>query len=157
MERRKSYEINSQNTILAIIAMLVGMVVLFWVAKSIFTLLAFIAPVLLVITLFINHRIVLNYGKWVLNLLKTNTLMGVVATLLTIIGFPVVSFLLFGRALLQRKVNKMAGGMFEGDKEEYADYQEVPDEVVVLELPPLEPEPERRVETEDTDYEELFD
>ncbi len=138
--------------------MLVGMVVLFWVAKSVFTILAFIAPVLLVITLFINHRIVLNYGKWVLNLLKTNTLMGIVATLLTIIGFPVVSFLLFGRALLQRKVKQMTGSLHDQKNEEFVEYEEIPDEDVLLELPPLQEQKVKpRVETEDTDYEELFD
>ncbi|MBX2816817.1 MAG: hypothetical protein KTR24_12495 [Saprospiraceae bacterium] len=153
MQERRSYGFNTQNTILGIAIMVLGLVALFWLAKSVFTILTWVAPILLIATLVINHKVVINYGKWIWNLLKTNTIVGIVATLLTIIGFPVVSLLLFGRAMLGRKVEQMTG-TFRQEEQTYTDYEVVDEDMEILELPPMEPPP---IQTEDTDYEELFD
>ncbi len=81
--------------------------------------------------------------------------MGVGATLLTIVGFPVVCLLLFGRAMLQRKVQQLENTMVEKQEGTYTEFEIVEEEEVTpLELPPLK----RKVPREDfSDYEELFD
>jgi hypothetical protein len=151
MGRRKSYELNSQNTILTILFLVVAFIALFWVAQSLFRILAYVAPFLLIITLIINHNIVLNYLKWIWKLLKENTVMGIIASILTVVGFPVVSAFLFARALLHRKVKNMEKEIERRQLGDFAEYEVVDEKP--LDLPTLEKTPK----TEDTGYEELFD
>ena len=78
-------------------------------------------------------------------LLKTNTLVGVGASLLTFFGYPFVSGYLFAKALFKRQLKKFeathgAGGQRRPvSEEEYTEYEEVEDEPH-LELPDLEKE-----------------
>ncbi|MDH3650326.1 MAG: hypothetical protein OEQ53_11620, partial [Saprospiraceae bacterium] len=133
------YQINTRNTILGILLMIVVLFVLFWVARTLFQLLALASPILLIIALIIDHRVVLNYGRWLWKMLRENTLMGVVATVLTVVGFPVVCFLLFGRALLNRKVRNMEQALENEKLGELTDY-EIIEEEDTLELPSLDKE-----------------
>ena len=151
MGRRKSYELNSQNTILTILFLVLAFIALFWIAQSLFRILAYIAPFLLVITVIINHNILLNYLKWIWKMLKENTIMGIIASVLSIIGFPVVSAFLFARALLHRKVKNMEKEMERRQLGDLAEYEIVDEKP--LDLPSLE----KSKKMEDTDYEELFD
>ena len=146
------YQINTRNTILGILLMIVVLFVLFWVARTLFQLLALASPILLIIALIIDHRVVLNYGRWLWKMLRENTLMGVVATVLTVVGFPVVCFLLFGRALLNRKVRNMEQALENEKLGELTDY-EIIEEEDTLELPSLDKE----ILPEDDEYERLFD
>ncbi|MBK8501451.1 MAG: hypothetical protein IPL46_04150 [Saprospiraceae bacterium] len=68
---------NSSNAIVGILFMVVVLFILFWLAKSVFTILAWLAPALFVAALIIDYRSVLNYGKWLVNQLKNNTLNGI--------------------------------------------------------------------------------
>ncbi len=154
MIRRRGYEFNTQNTLVSLLGMVLAFIVLIWVVKGLFSLLSIVAPILLIITLFINHRIVLNYGKWLLNLLKNNVLVGVAVTLLSVVGFPVVSLLLFSRAILQRKVKNLEQEMRARQERAYSDYEILeeiePDEHLEL------PRRERASSTKD-EYDHLFD
>ncbi len=135
------------NFWVGIIIMIMVMIGLFYVARGIFTLLAWAAPVLLILTLIIRHQVILSYGKMVLNLLKKNPLMGVVAIILTIIGFPIVAFALFGKALLDRKIDKLGDLREEAYKDEFVEYEELEDDS--LQLPDME-KPAR------SDYDDLL-
>ena len=135
------------NFWVGLIIMIMVMIGLFYVARGIFTLLAWAAPVLLIITLIIRHQVILSYGKMVLNLLKKNPLMGVVAIVLTIIGFPIVAFALFGKALLDRKIDKLGDLRQEAYKDEFVEYEELDDDA--LQLPDME-KPSR------SDYDDLL-
>ena len=128
---------------------------LFFVAKGIFTILAWLAPILLVATALIDYKIILNYGKWLLSLLQKNLLLGVGGILLTVFGFPIIAGFLFVKALLYRKVKKMNQDYKEEVSGEFLEYEEVQDDVSSpLELPTFEKE-ERR-EKKSNDYEQLF-
>ncbi len=154
MIERRGFQFNTQSTILTILGLVLFIMALGWLIRGIFTILAIIAPILLIITVIIDHRIVLNYGKWLLKLLKNNTVVGVLATLLTIAGFPVVCFLLFGRAMLQRKVKQLENEYRAERDGSYTEYEVIEDEVQELPLPPLEKESPL---DKTSDYERLFD
>lgn len=143
------------NVIFGVVFLVFAFMAVFWLAKGIFTILAWLAPILLIATLIIDYRIILNYGKWILHQLKTNTLVGVGMSLLTVVGFPVVSFFLFGKALLKRKLKSLESSYREERTESYSDYEIVEEDISTrLELPPLE---RRRAKTASDDYEQLFD
>ena len=153
--RRNRFEFNTQNTIVAIVFLAVTFFALFWIARGIFTILTYVAPILLLATLVINYKIVVNYGKWLWKQLQNNPIMGVIAILLTIIGFPVVSFLLFGKALLERKVKQVEEEVRMEREGSFADYEIIEEEPLGLPQRPREKVEVRQKPTDD--YERLFD
>ncbi len=153
MQRRRGFELNSSNTIVTIVFLILAFVALFWLARSLFAILSWAAPILLIATLIMDYRIVLNYGKWILKLFKTNVLGGIAASVLTVLGFPIVSLLLFGRAMLERKTRQMREAYEAERNPAYTDY-EVIEEHETLELPHLE---KRILEQDEDEYEQLFD
>jgi len=150
MQRRT--EFNSGNVIMGVIVMVGIFIALFWLAKSIFWILSYLAPVFLIITLILNYKIVVNYLKMLWNNLKTKPLYGVLLTALSVIGFPIVAFLLFGKALLDRKVKNIEKHMEEKVEGEYVDYEIV--EEKKLDLPPLEKVEKTK---EDDTYDKFFE
>lgn len=134
------FEIGLNNIISIIIAIGV-LVALFFLARAVFTVLAWIAPVLLVLALIINYRTVLNFGKWLWELLLRSPLMGILAILLTFVGFPVVAAFLFGKSFIDRRMRQYMEE--QGMIDEYVEYEEVPDEDP-LSLPQLDKRPDQR-------------
>ncbi|HHH50312.1 MAG TPA: hypothetical protein ENK52_04970 [Saprospiraceae bacterium] len=153
MTYRKKIDINPFNSIISILALVVAFVALYWIASSIFTLLSWTAPILLLVTAVIDYNIILNYGKWILHLLKTNTIMGIAAILLSFFGFPVISGFLFVKALLLRKVIKLKDDIRQKEEGEYVDYEEL-DSNPTLELPQMKKE---RPKQSSTDYDGFFE
>ena len=88
---------------------LVFMVALVWVAIFVFTgvfkILGFIAPIMFIAALVINYKVVLSYGKLLITLLQKNTIMGVIALLLTFFAFPIVAALLLGLSVMNKKAD----------------------------------------------------
>ncbi|MBP6566265.1 MAG: hypothetical protein KA270_03800, partial [Saprospiraceae bacterium] len=72
---------------------------LFFLAKGVFWLLSWVAPILLIITLIIDYTVVTDFFKFVWKLLKENTIMGILAVLLVVFGYPIVAGYLFFKAL----------------------------------------------------------
>ncbi len=151
MFERKGYGFDTQQTILSIVFLLLVFLALFWVARSIFTILSWLSPVFLILTLIINYNIILNYGKWLWKLLTESTLVGILATVLTVIGFPVVSFLLFGRALLYRKTKALKKAYEEERYGTYTEYEEIEEEPLELR------EIQKDLRHNDDPYEQLFE
>jgi hypothetical protein len=143
------------NGIFGFIFLVLLLVGLFFLAKSIFTLLAWASPVLIVGALILNPRTVLNYLKFVLSLVQRNPLAGIIAIILSVIGFPVLSGVLFGKAILDRKVRRLHSAHEASQAAEYVDYEEVikPEKKDALDLPPLE---KQSTEKKDNRYENLF-
>jgi hypothetical protein len=152
---RRKVDVNPFNSITSILFMVLVFVALYWLATGIFKLLSFAAPFLLVAALIINHKVVINYGKWLWNLLKTKPLMGIGGVLLSIFGFPIIAGFLFGKALLFRKVDKMKTEFETKKYGEFVDYEEVDEEPQIrLELPEYEkPKPKKN----QTDYDQYFE
>jgi|SRR6186713_476227 len=149
------------NGIIGFAFMVIVFVALFFVAKGVFTVLSWIAPVLILLALIINYRTILNYLKFMLSLLQRNPLGGIIGILLSFFGFPILAGVLFGKSILDRKVRKLKEA-YKAEKEgEFVEYEEVkPEKEIRMDLPPLEkekpvvekqPPPEK-----DNRYEDLF-
>lgn len=137
--------------------MVLVFIALYWLATGIFKLLSIAAPFLLIAALVINHNVVINYGKWLFNLLKTKPLMGIGGILLSVFGFPIIAGFLFGKALLYRKVDKMKTEFETKKYGDFVDYEEVDDEPEIrLELPEFE-KPEPKPKKNNNDYDQYFD
>ena len=148
------------NSLTSVIILVLFFVALFYIARAAFWILSMLAPILLIATLIIDHKVVVDYGKWIVSQLKSNPIFGIGAILLTIFGAPVVAGFLFAKALLKRKFKKVKeemeaqqGGISSGEFIEFEEVAEKPP--VRLELPELrkrkEPLREQR-----NDYDDMF-
>ena len=137
------------NTITSFIVMVAFFVLLFFIARGVFQILAFLAPVLIIAAILINYRTVTGFLKFLWNLVNRRPLMGILAIILTVLGFPVVSGILFGKSLLDRRMRQFIEA--QEPREEFTEYEEVFDENESLELPPLE-KPRQEPPNRYTDY-----
>ena len=155
MQDRRNIDINPFSSIFSILTMVLIFVALFFVAQGIFNILAWLAPILLIATVLIDYKVILNYGKWLLNLLRKDVLMGIGGVLLTVFGFPIIAGFLFGKALLYRKAKKMNQAYEEQHEGEFLEYEEIQEEEpTTFELPMLEKE--EKPPKKSNDYEQLF-
>ena len=141
----------------AVISLVLFFVMLYFLAKGLFTILSWVAPVLLIGALVVDYKVVVDYGKFILKLLKDNPLMGIVGIVLTIVGFPVVSGFLFFKALARRTIKKKFGEAAGRKKEVFTEYEEVVEEEDFLKLPQQEKVTVKRSSGESNEYEDLFD
>ena len=132
--------------------MVAVLIVIVIILQGVFRILSWIAPLLFVLAVLINYRTVIGYGRTLLRLLKEQTLFGILAVILTVIGFPVVVAYLFGRSLVDRRI-RLLGREYEKRREgEYVEYEDVTEDSDKLELPDFERRRERR-----SDYEDFLD
>ena len=75
--------------------------------------------------------------------------------LLSVVGFPFLSGILFGKSILDRKVRKLQEAHHEREQGELVDYEEVirPEREDNLNLPPLE---KQKTEAKENPYKDLF-
>lgn len=146
MTTQKSYQINKLNPIVLLVGFVLVIATLFWVAKSILKLLAMAAPVIFIAALVINYKVVLGYGKWLLEAFKRNPLFGAIATLFTIIGFPLVSLFLLIRAITSKGLQNS----FNTKKGEFIKYEEVKEDF--LDISDIEHQKKKL----DNDYNDIF-
>lgn len=121
-----------------LVATILGLIALYYVAKGAFWVLTWVAPILLIITLVLDYSVVTDYFKMLWNMILRNPIMGILASVLTFFAFPVVIFFLFGRAWFGyyiRKQHRQFESTFEPNKPpkqqhneaEFVPYEEVVD------------------------------
>ena len=159
--RSASFKFDSFASILLLVVFFVA---LFFVLTGIFWVLKYVAPVLLLFAFLIDRQVVIGYGKWLVDLVKKNPLMGIVAIALTILGYTVVFPFLFVKALFKKKVKDMTkrfeqqSGAYQQTKDEFVDYEEVSSETheeEPLELPDLKKQ--ARPQQKSSDYDQFFE
>jgi len=123
----RKVDINPFNSILSIVFLVAIFIGLYYVATGLFEILSLLAPFMLIGALIINYKVVTNYGKWLLNTLKTNFVRGLIMSILTFVGFPVISGYLLLKAYLSKKVEKIQADFQERSRPDYADFEEVGD------------------------------
>jgi predicted membrane protein len=125
---------------------------IYLIAKGMFWILSYASPVLFILTLLINYRVITGYFQWIWTLLTNQLPVGLIMVLITFFGYPFVAGYLFVKALTLRSIKKS----FEKAKtteNTYTDYEEVTEDTSFLELPrQSKPEDERRANT----YDEIF-
>ena len=105
-----------------------------------------------------DHKVVTDYLKFLFETLKKNPIMGLVFTLMTILGAPFVAGYLFAKAWMKRSLKKYVGE--QPGIEQYSKYEEVEEieleEEDFLILPEIEKAP-KEVKKDTNEYEDLFD
>lgn len=150
------------NGIMGLIVVILFFVALFFIARGIFTLLAWASPVLIIAALIINYKTVVGYLKFLWDLLRRKPLMGIVGIILTAVGFPIVCGFLFGKAILDRRMSTFKAEIKrkrEGELIDYEDVSETPapqKEVLVLKTPPPKHTQFKEEESKNT-YDEFFE
>lgn len=132
--QRRSY--SSGNSLFAILGLMAVVILLYFFVKGIFTILSWVAPVLLLAALLLNYKVVTGYVTWIINSFKTKPLVGLGATIGTFFGFPLVAGYLFIKALLSYKLRNA-----DKPKDGYTEYEEVQeeeDDEDFLDLPEIE-------------------
>ena len=81
--------------------------------------------------------------------------MGILAVLLVVFGYPIVSGYLFFKALGKRTIKK-AYERVEKDKNIFTDYEEVVEDDNFLELPPLNKRLEAPIQSKSNEYDDIF-
>ena len=158
MEFRRSYYFNNRNdnpfnSLVSILVMALVFIGLFVLARFIFRILYFLSPLMLIATLIIDHKVLINYARWLGDTIRRNALLGIGATVLSLVFFPVVAAGLLAKALLNREVRKAQSARQEALKGEYVDFEEIVQERP-LQLPKTEPTP--REKKKDERYDQFF-
>jgi hypothetical protein len=96
---------------------------LFFVAQGIFLILMYLTPVFLIATLLLDYKVLINYGKWLVQKFSQNALSGISWSLITLFGFPVVSAILCFRAWSSYQLKNTKTDDHEAQQGEYIDYE----------------------------------
>ena len=112
------------NLIIGLAVIIIFIVGLIRLASFMFTLLSYVTPLLVIAAAIIDHKVIVNYAKWLIGLWKKDTLRGVLATVATIFGFPVVAAYFLVRALYNKNYINLSVGGSKGKKQETNEVQE---------------------------------
>lgn len=124
-------KINTGSIIIGLVVLLLILFGLMSLAQLTYRLLSFVAIPLLVITAIIDYKVITNYVSWLVSLIKRNTILGVVLSLLSTIAYPITTAFLFGRALIKRSIRKQIEKREEVMQQqtpqigEYIDFEEI--------------------------------
>jgi len=137
----------------------VSLILMFVIARFVFRMLYFLAPFLLVATAIIDYKVITGYVGWLIGLTKRNTGLGIAAIILSILGFPIVTAGLFGKALFNRQVRKAQqqkhDEIVHPEIGEYVDFEEIKREKP-MRLPEIEKREEPRRQKPDNEYDQFF-
>ncbi len=145
------------NLIIAVVALFLVFFIASQIFKWLWQLAFFLMPFLLIATLLINRKIITGYIGMLGKLIKRNATMGIIASVLSVIGSPLLSVIFFGQAMMYRKAKKegtIAKDQPKNKFGEYIEYEELDTTLNLNERPKRKPPVEREVppkkEEEDT-------
>ena len=125
----KEFKFGGKQSPFGNVGVLIGfvlvLVLFYFLLKGLYTLLSWISPFLLIGALILDYKVVLDFGKYVLKLLKENTAIGILTVVLCILGFPFLTGLLFFRAFTGRFIKNYIRQKQEAANPKYSDYEEV--------------------------------
>ncbi|KGE88503.1 MAG: hypothetical protein ACE362_08845 [Phaeodactylibacter xiamenensis] len=160
MQYRKSFQTSSNNPFSSIIGVVLGVLFLlglFFVARIIFTILYYLSPVMLIAALIIDYKSVTGYGKWLVDKVKTNPLLGIGGILLTVLAFPLVSLFLLGKALFKKKVREVEQEVERQREGEYVDFEELDSEPMDLKRLEEQFREQENPKRRSSNYDDFFD
>lgn len=142
-----------------IIGLILFLVLAYFIIKGLFTVLAIAAPFLLLLAAILDYTVIIDFAKFIFKMLKENPIFGLVAIVLTIVGYPVVFGYLFAKAWMRRRVKKY-GEQVQKERNRYDEYEEVKtqkeEEEDFLILPKVEKPVEVKKPGTESDYDNLF-
>lgn len=128
-------------------AFLVG---LFYMASLVFKLLYFIGPLILIAVLIIDRTVFFEYVRWLRQQFKQRILQGLLVTVLSILGYPMVSTFLLLRAVMRKKVQSIQQDLARNAAGDLADFEEL--ETRKPQAPPQHKQLSKRQEDDYIDF-----
>ena len=118
------------GTVIAVATLALVVFVVYFVLKGFISLILGGAWIFLGIAAILDYKVIVNYGKRLLSLFKTNALYGIGASILSVVLYPFLFFILMMRAIGSKFVKKIGFDLqgqptFQKEKEEFADYEEI--------------------------------
>ena len=157
---RNPLERSPLGTVGSILLALLFFYLLFKLLGFVFSLIWYIAPIIFIASLVIDHKVFLGFLKMLGNLFQKNWVYGLAAGIASVVLFPLVSLYLLGMAMFKKKMKTRAQEMDERVNGRWAEYEDVTHEPMDLDIPfeelPPAPEPQTRTR-KGTDYDQLFE
>jgi predicted membrane protein len=158
---------NPFNSLISLLIFGGVLFLLYFLVSGFFKLLYVAAPVLLVVTLIINYRVVRDYAASIVTTMQSDILMGMVKVLFTVLCYPLVIGWLFAKALIYRKVSTLQQDfqkkMTQSDLTQDVDYEEISSEELgkTDEKPPQKPIiiqlPKPKEKDKSNPYDDIFE
>jgi len=144
------------NLIIGLVVLALAFMATGILLKGVYSIIGFVAPVLLIIALILDKDTIIGFGKWIYNLFRKDWMMGLAVSIGTYFLFPFVILFLLAKAYLTKKVKDTRKAYDVQKNGEWADYEEVDSKPQVrIELPPIK---EKRAQTRNGgEYEDLFE
>src|SRR5690606_17869463 len=120
---------------------------LYLLAVGVFKLLWFIARALVILAAIIIYKTLVNFVRYMFDLLRRKTIVGIIGVLLCVVVYPLLLSMLFGKPIMHRTLRKLEQAYGQRIQDEYVEFEEVvrKEDDTVIELPPLKekskPEP----------------
>jgi len=131
---------NRKNAWYGLAIMAIVLILMYFLVTSLFKILYFLSPLLLILTLIFDYKVIIKYGKMIVRFFKKNWLMGILLGVLTVLAFPFVMGGLFFNAFMNWRIKrgqKKYGSPLIKEKSGFSDYEIVDDEEA-LDLSELE-------------------
>lgn len=156
----KEFSFGGKNNPLGNFSPLIGLIIFlfigYFLVSGLFKVLSIVAPFLLIGAAILDYTVITDYVKFIFKLLKENPLFGLIAILLTLIGYNAVFGFLFFKALMRRNAKKIVSKVKE-QTEKYTDYEEVDEKEDFLDLPPIQKsKPVEKNKENGGKYDDLF-
>lgn len=105
----------------------------FYLMKGLYTIMLYVAPILVVSILFIDYKTFVAFGRWLGKKYKKDVFSGMTWTLISILGFPFVLFILLYRALFLKNLGRSRNSSIPSRPQnyrsiEYQDYEILDDD-----------------------------
>lgn len=158
-DSRSPFERSPLQTIFGIVVAVVVIYVLFKIVGWIISLLYMVAPLLLIASLIIDHKVFMGYVNWIKELFQRKPVYGLIATLGSLVLYPFVFLYMLGMALFKKRVAQAREEAEARRDGRWTNYEEVTDDGLDVEETDFEvlpPPPPPKVRREDNNYDELF-
>lgn len=111
--------------------MVIVLILLYFLVTSLFKILYFLSPLLLLLTLIFDYQVVVKFGKMIWRLFKRNWLFGILVSVLSILAFPLVTGGLFVNAFMNWRLKRAArkrGFPLREDEERFSKFEVIEEE-----------------------------
>jgi hypothetical protein len=116
---------NPWNALVGIAVIVIFLAGLFMMARMVFRLLYFLTPLMLIAALIINYKVVTGYINWVVRMFKRDAIAGVVISVLSILGLPVLSAFFLMKAITGKQAKKLQDEAKRQGDSDLVEYEEL--------------------------------
>ncbi len=127
----------TMGTVIGIATLALLAVIIYFVLKGFIWFIFAFAWAFLIIAALLDYKVIINFGKRLIALFKSNALYGIGATALSVLLYPFLFFILMLRAIGSKFVKRIGFDLNDPlgasqEETQYTDYEEIMDEELEL-------------------------